>query len=124
MKGMDEPTRLYTCDIFVENLALEPEKPPLKRRNIRANRVKQRLTRNNFKENLFLGNVSAALIFEQEELQECRNMFSQAFYDTFNEGFEYYIDGDWKKARKMLRHVESLKHMEDGPTRLILEIMK
>lgn len=40
MKGMDEPTRLYTCDIYLENLQLEPEKPPQKKRNIRANRVK------------------------------------------------------------------------------------
>ena len=29
IKGMDETLRLYTCDAFIDNLALEEEKPAL-----------------------------------------------------------------------------------------------
>ena len=40
----------------------------------------------------------------------------QVFLDVFNEGFKNFIGGNWNRARKQLRQVESIKRMPDTPS--------
>lgn len=41
----------------------------------------------------------------------------------FNEGFNQYIVGDWKRARKLLRQIDTIKKGGDEPTNVILNFM-
>lgn len=46
------------------------------------------------------------------------------FLDVFNEGFKNFIGGNWNRARKQLRQVESIKRMPDRPSQILLEYME
>lgn len=52
-----------------------------------------------------------------------RKRFSREFLDTFAEGFKFYVDGEWKKARKEFLKVPILKGSEDMPTQNLLDFM-
>ena len=41
----------------------------------------------------------------------------------FNEGFKNYQAGNWKRARKQFRQIESIKREHDTPTNILLEFM-
>jgi len=43
---------------------------------------------------------------------------------VFKEGFELYIAGDWKEAKRVLDTVEDVKGFIDYPTRNILSVME
>ena len=87
--------------------------------------MRARLQRNAFKESIMLGEIDVALLFQTDnDLIEMRSKFNQAFYDVFNEAFKCFIAGNWKMARKMFKQVESIKRMQDQPTRVLLDYME
>ena len=53
-----------------------------------------------------------------------RSKFTQAFFDTFNDGFTLYQRGDWDLARKVLRTVSMLKKMPDLPSENLIKVME
>jgi len=42
---------------------------------------------------------------------------------VFNEGFKNFIKGNWARARKQLRQIESIKRARDRPSEVLLEFM-
>lgn len=53
-----------------------------------------------------------------------RREYTQVFYDVFNEAFKNYTKGNWERARKQFRQVESLKRAPDGPSKVLIEYME
>lgn len=47
----------------------------------------------------------------------------QAYYDTFNDGFKNYINGDWKRANRILKLVPKMKGMDDAPSEKLIKFM-
>lgn len=63
-------------------------------------------------------------LFETDkDLIEMRSRFTQAFFDTFNDGFTLYARGDWDLARKVLKTVPMLKKMPDLPSENLIKVM-
>ena len=51
-----------------------------------------------------LGEIDVALLFlTDSDLIEMRKGFPQVFFDVFNEGFKFFVEGDWKLAKKILK---------------------
>ena len=91
LKGMEETLRLYTCDAYIEDLVLEDEKAPMTKQQKKQARVKARLARDNYKEKIVTGEIQVCGLFETDrDLLEMRSKFTQAFFDTFNDGFRMY----------------------------------
>jgi len=111
-------------DIYSDDLELEPYQAPLTKQQRRSARVKARLHRNNFREQLTKLNIDVSMLFETDsDLIQMRRKFSKEFFETFEKGFKLYVEGDWKKARKELMKVAILKGMKDKPSENILEFM-
>lgn len=71
-----------------------------------------------------LGEIDVALLFQTDsDLIEMRKNFHQVFFDVFNDGFKQFIEGNWSRARKQFRQVESIKRSPDTPTKNLLEFM-
>ena len=71
-----------------------------------------------------LGEIDVALLFQTDsDLIEMRSHFPQVFFEIFNEGFSFFIKGDWKLAKKLLLQIEFIKKVPDTPTNLILDFM-
>ena len=125
IKGMAETLRLYTCDAYIEELVLEEEKAPLTRQQKKQERVKARISRDQYKEKIVTGEIQVSGLFETDkDLLEMRSKFTQAFFDTFNDGFRMYIEGNWNLANKILKSVQMLKKMPDGPSESLMKVMK
>ena len=108
----------------MDHLALEPHKRNLNKKEQRTARVKARLNRNAFKESIMLGEIDVALLFQTDtDLLEMRQSYPQVFFDVFNEGFNYFLKGDFKRARKLLMQIAFIKK-DDGPTKELMDFMK
>lgn len=55
VKGSIEPLDLYTCDVDVTNLALDPPQPKLNRKDAKLKRVRARMARDKYRELVFDG---------------------------------------------------------------------
>ena len=71
-----------------------------------------------------LGEIDVALLFQTDtDLLEMRQSYPQVFFDIFNEGFNYFLKGDFKRARKLLMQIAFIKK-DDGPTKELMDFMK
>jgi len=71
-----------------------------------------------------LGEIDVALLFQTDnDLIEMRKHFHRVFFDVFNEGFRNFISGNWTRAQKQFRQIETLKRAPDRPTQVLLEFM-
>ena len=41
----------------------------------------------------------------------------------YNEGFRNFLSGNWQRARKQFRQVESVKRAPDTPTSILMKYM-
>ena len=57
------------------------------------------------------------------DLRSYRKRLQQSFYSVFNDGFEYYIDGKWNKAKQKLMECQEM-FPNDGPTSVLLNVME
>ena len=88
-------------------------------------RVKARIARDSYKEKIGMGEIQVSGLFETDrDLLEMRSKFTQAFFDTFNDGFSLYKRGDWDLARKVLRTVAMVKKMPDLPSENLIKVME
>jgi len=53
-----------------------------------------------------------------------RSKFTQAFFDTFNDGFRMYQEGNWNLAKKIRKSVQMLKKMPDLPSQNLIKVME
>lgn len=125
MKGSIEPLELYSCDVEIANLALEPFEKRISKKEAKLRRVKARIARDKYRKLCFDGQLHVSTKFElDKDLVEMRKPFSAKFYEVFNEGYKYYIEGNWKKCKEVFETVESVKGFVDYPTRNLLAILE
>jgi len=55
VKGSNEPLELYTCDVEIGNLILEPYEKPITRKEAKLRRVKARIARDKYRKLCFDG---------------------------------------------------------------------
>jgi hypothetical protein len=53
-----------------------------------------------------------------------RKKYVDHFYDAYNEGFEAFVRGDWKKAKSSFEVAESIIGEKDGPINHIMGLMR
>jgi len=122
--GHTEPTALYTVDHDKDHLELESKRPALNKKQQRTARVKARLNRNAFKESIMLGEIDVAILFQTDnDLLEMRKKFPAVFFEMFEDAFKSFTEGNWNRARKQFRQIETIKREPDRPTQVLLEYM-
>ena len=57
IKGMEETLRLFTCDVYIEDLVLEEEKPVMSKQQKKQARVKARIARDSYKDKIGMGEI-------------------------------------------------------------------
>jgi hypothetical protein len=54
---MEETLRLYTCDVYIEDLVLEEDKPTQSKQQKKQARVKARIARDSYKDKIGMGEI-------------------------------------------------------------------
>ena len=49
--------------------------------------------------------------------------YTQNFYDYYNQGFQFYLNGNWKSAKKYFEKSEKELGEEDGPSKFLIKYM-
>ena len=127
LKGSEKPVRLYTVDI---NKNIHPGKIMSKkdRMTLRERRSYYALKKKklwhkyqNVKPNISIG--ESYLKQSRGLRQLLKKTKSDMFYQYFEDGFNDYIDGEWKEAAQNLEKARYLDK-SDGPTKTILDYIK
>ena len=78
VKGSNEPLELFTIDVDINKIELEPVQPKLSRKDLKLRRVKQRIARDRYRELTFDGSLQVSLKFQTDhELVEMRKPFTE-----------------------------------------------
>ncbi len=127
LKGSEKPVSLYTVDI---NKNIHPGKLTSKkdRLTLRERRSYYALKKkklwhkyNSMKYNYTLGEI---YLKQSKGLRQLlKQIKSDMFYTCFEDGFNDYIDGEWKEAAQFLEKARYLDK-SDGPTKTILDYIK
>ena len=77
LAGLEETLRLYTCDAYIEDLVLEEEKAPMTRQQKKQARVKARIARDSYKEQIIAGEIQVSGLFATDkDLLDMRGKFT------------------------------------------------
>lgn len=122
LKGCVTPVKLYTVDVNT-NLHLGKPKDNNKKFNIRERRIKKLKLRNGY-ENEANKTIGEVYLSRSRGLRQLLyKTKSEAFLSFFDEGFNYYIDGDWDEAFINLKNALYLDK-NDGPTKTLLSYIR
>ena len=129
----DEPVGFYTCDLDLSALTID-EKESDSQNYFDADEVTKKMTKYQ-KRMKRIKNLNDAmssppkrkfwLDFEEssEDFSTMRGIFTDEFYEYYNEGFDEFNFGNWKKAKRLLEEVLKIKP-DDKPTLRMLDKMK
>ena len=127
LKGSEKPVTLYTVDL---NKNIHPGKMISKkdRLTLRERRAYYALKKKKLwhKYNTLNYKYSLGEIYlkQSKGLRELlKHNKSELFYNCFYDGFNDYIDGEWKEAAQFLEKARYLDK-SDGPTKTILDYIK
>lgn len=112
IKGNSEPLNLYTSDVDLSGM----------QQGKSADRSKNyfRIKRKALKKGLESQNFNSGDLFKSsKELKVMREPFSSEFFKTFKHGLNYYLEGEWVKAKKYLKQTLKIK-TKDGPALSLL----
>ena len=122
LKGCVTPVTLYTVDVN-PNIRPGKIKQNKKKMNIRERRIKKMKLKNIY-------DIQTEKTIGQIYLSRSRGLRhllkgskSETFLSYFDEGYMYYINGDWKEAYTELKNALFLDQ-NDGPTRTLLRYIK
>ena len=129
LKGSEKPVSLYTVDV---NRNIHPGKSvskkdrmTLRERRSYYNTKKKKLWHryyNNVKKDVIT--IGESYYKQSKGLRQLlKKSKSKMFYQYFEDGFNDYIDGEWKEAAINLEKARYLDK-SDGPTKTILEYIK
>ena len=129
----DEPVGFYTIDLDLTALSLDEEESD-SQNFFDVDEVTRKMTKyqkrmkrkKNIDDAFAIPNKKKFwLDFEEssEDFATMRGIFTDQFYDYYNEGFDEFNFGDWKKAKRLLEEVLKIKS-DDKPTIRMLEKMK
>ena len=122
LKGCVNAVNLYTVDVNT-NIRPGKEKPDNKKMNIRERRMKKMKLKNRYElhTNKTIGEVYIGKSKGMKHL--LKKPKNETFLNYFDEGFMYYINGDWKEAYEELKNALFLDK-NDGPTKTLLRYIK
>lgn len=125
IKGNIKPVDLYTYDIDISNMKLEDIDLSKKSEDNSKKYYKsiKKQQRDELKKQVMNQERTIHSFFgEDEDIKMLRRNHNPKFDEIFNKGFKEYLDGDWKKAKKLFEDAKTLRN--DGPCNRILNYMK
>ena len=120
-----EPIRVMTCDVIAD--FLEPEEDQLKQTMLHEKRmrVRQRIERNKYKDQIFSGEIQASELFQTDpDLEEMTQFFHHDFIKKYEDGIALYLEGYWPEAKVEFEKVSRIKGFDDRPTQNLLRFMR
>ena len=129
----DETIGFYTIDLDLSALTIDEEESD-SQNFFNADEVTRKMTKyqKRMKRKKNIDDAMANppkrkfwLDFEEssEDFAAMRNIYTDQFYEFYNEGFDEFNFGNWKKAKRLLEEVLKIKN-DDKPTLRMLEKMK
>lgn len=58
---------------------------------------------------------------ENENFLKCRKKHKKEFKEIYNKGFNFYLEGDWEKAKELLNGAQNMLDELDNPIGKILD---
>jgi len=69
-------------------------------------------------------NLTIEELLKSKEIVDMRNIFTRKFFETWENGFKMYIDGEWNKAWDIFEETKTLLDgYYDGPSETLIEVM-
>lgn len=122
--GSKEPIRLYTMDLDITCL---PVDPPLCAEQLTWNmrrRFKARQALETVKSQKLRAEVSMAKELDSmEDHKAMRARFTERFFQVFAMAYHNYVAGEWKIAQQFLTETQRSVGDDDGPSAQLLEFM-
>ncbi len=127
LKGSEKPVRLYTVDINKNihpgKIVSKKDRMTLRERRSYYGLKKKKLWHKYYKLH-YKYSIGELYIKQSKGLRQLlRHNKSDMFYQYFEDGFNDYIDGEWKEAYQFLLKARYLDK-SDGPTKTILDYIK
>ncbi|OMJ86357.1 hypothetical protein SteCoe_12145 [Stentor coeruleus] len=114
-KGSAQPMDIYTVDIDCTKLEIYSPKTPNTGKSKKRARVTQRLARDEMFKDLWSGTYKAVKKLKDDyELSVMVTQNNSSFYKVYEEALEYYLSGDWGKAKEKFEEALKIKY-GDGP---------
>lgn len=122
--GSKEPLRIFTMDLEVSVL---PVDPPLQHEGLIWN-MRQRFKARQALEAIKQSKLSAGrcMVKDLEAMEDAKAMrarFSERMFQVFGMAFHNYIAGEWKIAQGYFTETRRVLGDEDGPSAALLEFM-
>lgn len=65
------------------------------------------------------------IFLKDPDFNQIRKKYTEEFYECYDMGFQYYVNGEWEEARREFKRAESiLSEEKDGPIQNILKFMQ
>ena len=124
MAGNSKPVKLFTIDVDPEQVPLEEETLFKTLKQMKIERVHQRIKRNNMREAAFKSDIQISDGFKNiTEVVLMRKPFGEEWMKTYNTAFSNYLKGHWKEALIYFNKILKMKK-DDGPTIRLMNFMK
>ena len=110
INGINKPISIFTIDINPSVLAIEqsPEKE-LTGIERKKYRLQERQNREKLRRDYISNKTSEReLLSQQKDLIQMRLIFTEGFYQEWDEGMNYYLSGDFKEAKKYFEKTQEM----------------
>ena len=115
LKGTAESLKLYCFDLSLSNL--EESRGVISKHKVEASKAK-------IKESLDYHYFTAAeLITQSGQIAEMRTEYTPDFLEAYEQALQLYLNGEWRKARKVFKETCLRLVPMDGPTTEVLNYM-
>eukprot|EP00928_Gymnodinium_smaydae_P070852 TRINITY_DN54602_c0_g1_i1.p1 TRINITY_DN54602_c0_g1~~TRINITY_DN54602_c0_g1_i1.p1 ORF type:complete len:960 (-),score=231.81 TRINITY_DN54602_c0_g1_i1:117-2912(-) len=122
--GSPVPLELYCLDLDYEGVDVESDEKLKITWNTRS-RFKARQFLENEKMLRWADDFDPAVLLSRDAcLMAMRKRYTVQFFQFFNMGFQNYLLGEWRVARRMLSSSRAILGVEDGPSSAILQYME
>ena len=126
-----EINRLYSIDLDLNNLHTEKKEDSIFKDNDLQNKLEKIIEKRKKAKKLYYdvvkkhkNNVWNEFVSNDVDYVKIRQRYSKEFIDTYNEGMNKYIEGNWDEAKNLFLKAESILGDKDIPSQNILDYMK
>lgn len=60
---------------------------------------------------------------DDAEIVELRHLVSDSFRVLWDKGIDFYVKGDWQKARDIFHETMSMSNGKDGPSKFLMDVI-
>ena len=126
-----EINRFYSIDLDLKNLKTEKKEDSIFKDNDLQNKLEKIIEKRKKAKKLYYdvvkkhkNNVWNEFVSNDVDYVKIRQRYSKEFIDTYNEGMNKYIEGNWDEAKNLFLKAESILGDKDIPSQNILDYMK